>query len=126
MCKLDDDRAIAVIEDDEGMRVSLDGLLRSLGYRTALFESAEAFLAAGADGPTLCVISDVALPGGMSGLELARRLAQDRPEIPLILMSACADQSCGREAKALGVDALLAKPFDDEMLIGFLDRALVG
>lgn len=108
------------------MRVSLDGLLRSLGHRTALFDSAEAFLDSDADGSIVCVISDVAIPGGMSGLELARRLAQDRPEIPLILMSACADKSCRQEAKALGVDALLAKPFDDETLIGFLDRALTG
>ena len=125
-CELNDDRTIAVIDDDEGMRVSLDGLLRSLGYRTALFDSAEAFLSSGADGAILCVISDVAIPGGMSGLELARLLAQDRPEIPLILMSGCAEKSCHQEAKALGVDALLAKPFDDKVLIGFLDRALAG
>ncbi|MBT2134192.1 response regulator [Croceibacterium sp. LX-88] len=118
------ERIIAVIDDDEGMRVSLDGLLRSLGYRTALFASAEAFLGDGAGRLADCVISDVAIPGGMSGLELARRLATDRPEVPLILMSGCADKSCRQEAAALGVDALLAKPFGDEMLIRFLDRAL--
>lgn len=123
---MDDERTIAVIDDDEGMRVSLDGLLRSLGYRTALFENAEAFLGTGTDRPPACVISDVAILGGMSGLELARRLAQDRPEIPLILMSGCADESCEQEAKASGVDALLAKPFDDETLIDYLGRALAG
>lgn len=117
------ERIIAVIDDDEGMRVSLGGLLRSLGYRTALFDSAEAFLEAGSRLAN-CVISDVAITGGMSGLELARRLAEDRPDVPMILMSGCADQTCRAEADALGVDALLAKPFDDEMLIGFLNRAL--
>jgi FixJ family two-component response regulator len=115
-----------VIDDDEGIRVSLDGLLRSLGYGTALFASAEAFLRDGVGGPLDCVISDVAIPGGMSGVELARRLAGDRPDVPLILMSGCADKNCREEAAALGVDALLAKPFDDEMLIRFLDRALAG
>lgn len=124
--ELDKEPIIVVIDDDRGMRASLDGLLRSLGYRTALFESAEAFLGDGAGGPADCVISDIAIPGGMSGLEFARRLAEDRPEVPLILMTGRADQSCRDEAAALGVDALLTKPFDDEMLIGLLDRALAG
>lgn len=121
---MDKERIIAVIDDDEGMRASLDGLLRSLGYRTALFESAEAFLGDGVGAAADCVISDVAIPDGMNGIELARRLAENRPEVPVILMSGCATKSCREEAAALGVDALLAKPFDDEMLIGFLDRAL--
>lgn len=121
-----DGRIIAVIDDDEGMRVSLDGLLRSLGYRAVLFETAEAFLGSREALPVDCVISDVAIPGGMSGLELARLLARGRPDLPLILMSGCADSSCRGEADALGVDALLAKPFDDELLAGFLDRAFVG
>lgn len=120
-----DERIIAVVDDDEGMGVSLDGLLRSLGYRTALFASAEAFLDMGGCAAD-CVISDVAIPGGMSGLDLARRLAGDRPETPVILMSGCADRTCRIEAKSLGVEALLSKPFDDETLAGFLDRALAA
>lgn len=113
--ELADGRIIAVIDDDKGMRVSLDSLLRSLGYHTALFDSA---------GLADCVISDVALPSGMSDLELARRLADERPGIPVILVSGCADRGCREKAEALGVEALLAKPFDDEMLIGFLNRVL--
>ena len=120
-----DERIIAVIDDDEGMRVSLGGLLRSLGYRTALFASAEAFLDVGGLSAD-CVISDVAMPGGMSGLDLARRLAGDRPDVPMILMSGCADHTCRVEAEALDVEALLSKPFDDGTLAGFFERAIAG
>ena len=119
-----DKRIIAVIDDDGGMRISLDCLLRSLGYRTALFESAEAFLVDGGAVLTDCVISDIAIPGGMSGLELARWLADERPGIPVILVSGFVNKRSREEAEALGVEALLAKPFDDEMLISILNHAL--
>jgi len=118
------ERIIAVIDDDHGMRVSLGRLLLSVGYRTVLFESAEAFLSAESRLRVDCVISDIAIPGGMSGLDLARCMANGQSEIPLVLMSGRATPACRHEAETLGVTALLAKPFDDGELVGLLDKAL--
>ena len=119
-------RHIAVVDDDEGMRVSLDGLLRSLGHHTALFESAEAFLASDSARTADCVISDVHMPGGMSGVELAYRLASERPPMPIILMSGFSDRECREAAERTKVGCLLAKPFDDDTLIACLERALAA
>ena len=119
-------RLIAVIDDDEGMRLSLDGLLRSLGHCTALFASGEDFLASEAAASADCVISDVHMPGGMSGVELARRLADDRSPTPVILMSGFADRACREEAERIKVGCLLTKPFDDDTLIACLDEALTA
>ncbi|WP_210251675.1 response regulator transcription factor [Neorhizobium galegae] len=116
---------IAIIDDDEGMRVSLDGLLRSLGHRTELFDSAEAFLESQSAGTADCVISDIHMPGGMSGIDLARRLGDDRPPMPVILMSAFADKDVRERAEDTKVHCLLAKPFDEETLIACLEKALV-
>jgi FixJ family two-component response regulator len=115
---------IAVIDDDGGMRVSLDGLLRSLGHRTVLFESAERFLASGAAHDADCVISDVHMPGGMSGVELARLLADRHPDMPVILMSGFTEGDCREQAEKSQVQCLLSKPFDDGRLIACLEEAL--
>jgi FixJ family two-component response regulator len=117
---------IAIIDDDEGMRVSLDQLLRSLGHRTVLFASAEAFLESQSAPVTHCVISDIHMPGGMSGLDLAHRLAEDHPPTPIILMSAYSNRDQEEQAKDLRVYCLLPKPFDDDTVIACLERALVA
>jgi len=121
-----DPHLIAVIDDDEGMRTSLDGLLRSLGHRTALFDCAEAFLSSDAAREADCVISDVHMPGGLSGVELARRLANDVPPMPIILMSGFASDDCREQAEQTKVRCFLAKPFDDCTLIECLDEALAA
>ena len=56
----------------------------------------------------------------------SRRLADERPGIPVILVSGHADRNCHEEAEVIGVEALLAKPFDNEVLIGLLNRALIA
>lgn len=121
-----DSPLIAVIDDDEGMRTSLDGLLRSLGHRTALFECAEAFLSSDAARDASCIISDVHMPGGMSGVELAQRLSGDSPPMPIILMSGFTNGDCREQAEKTKVHCLLAKPFDDDTLIECLDQALAA
>jgi FixJ family two-component response regulator len=121
-----DSPLIAVIDDDEGMRTSLDGLLRSLGHRTALFECAEAFLSSDAVRDASCIISDVHMPGGMSGVELAQRLSADSLPMPIILMSGFTNGDCREQAEKTKAHCLLAKPFDDAMLIECLDQALAA
>lgn len=106
---------IAVVDDDEGVRSSLDGLLRSIGHAVATFGSAEAFLASGMIDDSACVVSDVRMPGGMSGLSLAQKLC--RGGTPVVLISGFVDDRLQREAEEAGVLDLLSKPFDPEDLV---------
>ncbi|MGK6325263.1 response regulator transcription factor [Sphingomonas sp. DT-51] len=116
---------IAIIDDDEGVRVSLDGLVRSLGYRVATFHSAEAFLASDDWTLSRCVISDVNMPGGMTGIALADRLLRTSA-VPVILISAFVDERTCHEASRAGVRRFLRKPFDGDVLIGSLEEALAS
>jgi len=79
---------ISIVDDDAGIRSSLDGLIRSMGYRVALFESAEKFLASAAARDSGCVVSDVQMPGGMTGLELLSQVRSTGSGVPVILISA--------------------------------------
>ncbi len=116
---------VAVIDDDEGVRMSLDGLIRSLGYRVAMFDSAEAYLTSPASGKSQCVISDIQMPG-MGGLALAEHLSRDEPSAPIILISAFIDEKVTTRAAAAGACACLRKPFDGEVLIEHLEAALAA
>lgn len=115
---------ISVVEDDEGLRNSLDGLMRSLGYRVETFACAEAFLGSAARASCDCVISDVQIPGGMSGIELAQQVTPSGT--PVILMSAFADDKAKALAAAAGAQCLLKKPFNCDVLIDCIDTALDG
>jgi FixJ family two-component response regulator len=113
---------IAVVDDDEAVRVSLEGLVRSLGYAVRTFGSAETYLESGC-APD-CVVSDVQMPG-MSGLDLKEALNTAGTTTPVILITAFADDAATRaRADALGATCLLRKPFTADSLIGCLERAL--
>jgi len=117
---------IAIVDDDAGMRVSLDGLLRSLSYRTALFASAEAFLESVPAARSDCVITDVHMPGGMSGLDLVTVLAKRDPTVPVILMSAFHQPQDADRIQESGARCILGKPFDDQTLIDCIEEALAA
>jgi FixJ family two-component response regulator len=115
---------ISVVDDDESLRESLRGLLRSLGYEHAIFSSAEGFLSSEAAAKSGCLILDVCMPG-MSGPELQRKLAKLGRKIPIIFITAHGDENAARLMAAGAVDCLL-KPFSEEALLKAIDRALSG
>lgn len=116
---------ISVVDDDASVRASLEGLIRSLGYRVASFESAAAFLESDARAETACVISDVQMPG-MTGLELTQALVAVEGAPPVILMSAFAEDGARARAEQAGAVCFLQKPFSGDSLIGCLESALAG
>lgn len=116
---------ISVVDDDEGVRRSLDALVRSLGYQVATFRSAEEFLSSAERGRSSCVISDVQMPG-MSGIELTAALSGSAAAVPVILISAFPSDKMRSEADAAGAYTFLKKPFDGERLVEYLDRALLA
>lgn len=115
--------AIAIIDDDENVRISLDSLLRACGYSVQLFESAEHFLTSDAIAATDCLVSDIQMPG-MSGLQMYQQLLNDGHCMPVIFITASADQTSRRTAQRLGACCYLSKPFESEDLTACLKLAL--
>jgi FixJ family two-component response regulator len=114
---------IAVVDDDDALRDSLDDLLQSVGFRTHGFASAEAFLQAQPAPETACLLLDVRLPG-MNGLELQRQLGVMRWQIPIIFVTAYADDDVRAHALAAGAIAVLSKPCREADLLYAIDVAL--
>ncbi len=116
---------IAVVDDDESVRESLAGLAESVGYEAALFASAEEFLQSARQRDSLaCLILDVRLPG-MSGVELYAQLNQRLRSIPTIFITAHADPELNTWATKTGVIALLYKPFQPEVLLQAVRKAII-
>jgi FixJ family two-component response regulator len=115
---------VAIVDDDHAVCVSLDGLMRAYGYRIEMFGSAEAFLASDALKTAACVVSDVQIEGGMSGIELARRLKEIASAPPIFLISAFADEDVQKRAKDAGARLLFKKPFDCCQLIERIEAAM--
>lgn len=114
---------ISIIDDDDSVRLAVAGLIRSHGYRTAAYESAEAFLAC--DGPeqSACVITDIQMPG-MSGFDLKDSLDARGAAAPVIMITARADDAFETRAKASGAHCFLRKPFDADRLMACVEGAL--
>jgi FixJ family two-component response regulator len=120
-------RLVAVVEDDEGVRTATESLLRSAGYATRTFGSAEQFLRSRLRRQASCLILDVELPG-MSGLQLQERLAQRRLHIPVVFITAIEDRGRRFEIEVLqsGAVAYLRKPFDAKELLRAVRSACSG
>jgi FixJ family two-component response regulator len=114
---------VSVVDDDESVRESLPDLLREFGFAVETFASAEEFLASDRGRDTRCLILDIAMPG-MSGPDLQRELALRRQEIPIVFITAHADQSVRPRLLEQGAVACLLKPFSDTALRAALDTAL--
>src|SRR5687768_8828835 len=102
---------VAIVEDDAGMRRSLERLLQARGYATSVFASAEDFLRAPPAGALAALVVDIQLPG-MSGLELFRQLAVAGIVHPVVFMTARGNAPARAAAMALGCVDYLEKPFD--------------
>jgi FixJ family two-component response regulator len=117
---------IAVVDDDESVRESLEGLIRSVGFAVRTFPSAEECLNWEGLRDTDCLILDVRMPG-MDGMELHRRLIEDRWEMPVIFITAHGSATEMR-AQALrnGAVAFLDKPLSEEALLTAIRVAVNG
>ena len=113
---------VAIVDDDELFRRSVERLICSAGFRVETFGSAEDFLERGDPERTACAILDMRLPG-MNGLDLQRRLiARPRP-MPIVFVSAHGEALIRATALRAGAVAFLNKPFDDRTLLEALARS---
>jgi FixJ family two-component response regulator len=116
---------ISIIDDDQSVRDATTCLVRSLGYVAAAFASAEDFLRSEHVDDTAVLITDVQMPG-LNGLELHERLIETGRSVPVIYITAFPEEKIRSRALAAGACGFLKKPFDEQSLIGCLDRALAA
>ena len=113
---------VSVVDDDQSVRESLPDLLRELGYSVRAFSSAEEFLASDCVAKTRCLILDIAMPG-MTGPDLQQELTVRGQEIPIVFITAQADDTLRTCALEQGAVGCLFKPFSDTALIEALNAA---
>lgn len=114
---------VSVVDDDESVRESLPDLLRELGYSVRAFSSAEEFLESDCVAATRCLILDIVMPG-MTGHDLQLELAVRGESIPIIFITAQADETVRTCLLELGAVECLFKPFSDTALLEALNTAL--
>jgi FixJ family two-component response regulator len=116
---------VSVIDDDESVRESLEGLLKSVGFKVRTFPGAEEFLGSGQLEQTECLILDVRL-GGMSGPELQRELIASNRSVPIVFITAHGDEAMRVRFVADGAVDCLLKPFSEEALLAAVDSAVIA
>jgi FixJ family two-component response regulator len=116
-------KTVAIVDDDEAVRVALEGLLKSAGLPARAYESAEEFIESGQQFQVACLITDIRMPG-MSGLELQAKLNAEGCSIPIVFITAHGDAKMRMQALRAGAVEFLAKPFDDEALLESVRVAL--
>lgn len=114
---------IAIVDDDEAVRLATASLLRSFGYQTCVFASASDFLGAGMDRKAACLITDVRMPG-MDGVELQRVLNSRNCPIPVLFMTAYCNDALRQRVLAAGAVCMLEKPFDSGIIVQHIQEAL--
>lgn len=115
---------ISIIDDDESVRLATQSLLRSAGYESSVFASAEDFLNSDVLPATQCLILDVRMPG-TSGPQLQSRLIAGGWRIPIIFISAYDDTQVRQQVMEAGAEAFLNKPYDGDRLLASVAAARV-
>jgi FixJ family two-component response regulator len=115
---------VVVVDDDISVRESLELMIQDEGWRPALFESAQEFLARL---PTLvpsCLILDVNLPD-LSGLDIQQRISDEKSSTPIIFITGYGDIPTSVRAMKAGAAEFLTKPIDDEIMIQAIRDAVL-
>ena len=114
---------VFIIDDDAGVRASIQGLLKSVGLRSQSFGTGPEFLSSNRPDTPSCLILDVRLPG-VNGLDFQRHLADAGVHIPIIFITGHGDIPMTVKAMKSGAVGFLTKPFRDEDLLDAIHQAL--
>jgi len=117
--------SVVAVDDDFRVRESIESLVESAGYAPLMFSSAEEFLQSGTLVGARCLITDVRMPG-INGIELQRRIRIERPDLPVIFISAHNDDETRQRAFDEGAASFLYKPFDAGELLEAIRVALAN
>jgi FixJ family two-component response regulator len=102
---------ISIVDDDDLTRAAIESLVKSLGFSARTFASAESFLQSSSVSETRCLILDVQMPK-MSGVDLQDHLSHSGFDIPIIFITAYADETVKARALNAGAICFLHKPLD--------------
>ena len=116
---------IAVVDDDLSVRRALPRLMKSAGYETKAFASAQELLESGFALSAACFILDIHLERSTSGFELLEKLRLAGSTAPAIFITAYDDDATRERARSLGAIAFLRKPFDASALLDAVSGAVV-
>jgi FixJ family two-component response regulator len=114
---------VFVVDDDISVRESLELLIRSEGWQPETFESAQEFLAHPRALVPSCLVLDVSLPG-LNGLELQKRVAVERVDMPIIFITGYGDVPMTVQAMKGGAVEFFTKPFGDNVLLSAIRNAI--
>lgn len=114
---------VFVVDDDISVRESLELLIRCAGWHPELFASAQEFLAHPRAVAPSCLVLDVGLPD-LNGLDLQKRIAGDRTDMPIIFITGCGDVPMTVQAMKAGAIEFLTKPFGDQILLNAIRHAI--
>jgi FixJ family two-component response regulator len=114
---------VFVVDDDISVRESLESLIRCAGWQPETFASAKEFLARPRVLAPSCLVLDVTLPD-LNGLDLQKRVAVDRIDMPIIFITGYGDVPMTVRAMKAGAVEFLTKPFADEVLLSAIRHAI--
>jgi FixJ family two-component response regulator len=114
---------VLVVDDDISVRESLEGVIRLAGWQPETFASAEEFLAHPQTVAPSCLVLDVSLPD-LNGLELQRRIADGRLDMPIIFITGHGDVPMTVRAMRAGAVDFLTKPFSHDVLLAAIEAAI--
>jgi CheY-like chemotaxis protein len=117
------DAVVLMVEDDPGVATMVSSLLSELGYRVAHAHTAAEALREMERSPVDLVFSDMVMPGGMDGIDLAREVGRRWPGTPVLLTTGFSPAAAAAERDGL---PLLLKPYGREALAVAVERALTG
>jgi FixJ family two-component response regulator len=114
---------VFVVDDDDSVRESLGGLIRSAGLSVETFASAQQFWDRPRANAPSCLVLDVHLPG-LSGFDLQKRMSEGAIEIPIIFITGRGDIPMSVRAMKAGAVEFLTKPFSDHDLLDAIRQAI--
>jgi FixJ family two-component response regulator len=114
---------VFVVDDDISVRESLEALIRCAGWEPETFASAQEFLSRPRVLAPSCLVLDVTLPD-LNGLDLQKRVAADRMDMPIIFITGYGDVPMTVQAMKAGAVEFLTKPFGDDVLLSAIRHAI--
>src|SRR5258706_7506830 len=114
---------VFVVDDDISVRESLELLIRCAGWQAETFASAQEFLSRPRALAPSCLVLDVGLPD-LNGLDLQKRVAADRTDMPIIFITGHGDVPMTVQAMKAGAVEFLTKPFGDDVLLSAIRNAI--
>ena len=114
---------VYVVDDDEGVRDSLQWLLEGKDFRVRCYDSAETFLSRYDPREVACLIVDIRM-GGMTGLELQDRLVERKSPLPIVFITGHGDVPMAVDTMKKGAMDFIQKPFQEDALVSLVERML--